>query len=77
MSDKTDPSAMAALSICEALLLSLNDNKLLSEQEIIGILRDAATSHENATGSVSEITSHKATAALINRIIESGNSVRH
>ena len=76
MSDKTDHSGMAALSICEALLLALNDHKILPEHEIVGILHDAAASHENAVGSADEIEVHRVVAALINHIIEGGNSVR-
>ena len=48
MSDLQDPAGMAALSICEALLLALQDRNLLPEREIVGILRDAAAAHENA-----------------------------
>ncbi|MFT5869570.1 MAG: hypothetical protein ACI8TF_001683 [Paracoccaceae bacterium] len=67
---------MAALSICEALLLALNDAHVLPESEIMGILKDAATTHENAGVSNVEIERHKAVATLINSIIEGGNSVR-
>ena len=35
-------SGMAALSICESLLLAMNDHKLLPEREIVGVLIDAA-----------------------------------
>lgn len=73
----TDYSGRAALSICEALLLAMNDRKLLPEQEIMGVLRDAATTHENATGSEAEMEAHRAVADLINAIIAGGNSVRH
>ncbi len=76
MSDYSTTSGVAALSICEALLLALNDAKVLPENEIMGILKDAATANENAGGSDIEIESHKAAAALINRIITGGNSVR-
>ena len=61
MSDHQDPAGMAALSICEALLLALNDRNLLPEQEVVGILRDAAATHAND---------------LINEIIEGGNLSR-
>jgi hypothetical protein len=74
MPDQTDHAGMAALSICEALLLAINDYELLPEHEIMGVLRDAAATHENATGPDAE--AHRAVAALINRIIEGGNSVR-
>jgi hypothetical protein len=76
MSEKTDHSGMAALTICEALLLAMNDHKLLPEHEIMGILRDAAASHENAVGTDEETQKNLAVAALINRIITGGNSVR-
>jgi hypothetical protein len=42
----------------------------------VGILRDAATTHENAVGTEGEIEMHRAVADLINRIITGGNSVR-
>ena len=74
MPDQKDHAGMAALSICEALLLAMNDRKLLPEHEIIGVLRDAAATHESDTGPDAEL--HRAVAALINRIITGGNSVR-
>jgi hypothetical protein len=69
-------SGIAALSICEALLLALNDAHILPEREIMGILEDAAAAHENEGGSYTEIEDHRAVAALIKSIISSGNSVR-
>lgn len=76
MSDQTDCSGLAALSICEALLLAMNDHKILPEREIVGVLRDAAATHENAVGSDAELTTHRAVADLINLIIAGGDSVR-
>ena len=76
MSEHSTGSGVAALSICEALLLALNDAKVLPESEIMGVLKDAATTHENADGSDIEIKEHKEVAQLINRIIAGGNSVR-
>ena len=73
MSDPKDPAGMAALSICEALLLALQDRKVLPDREIIGILRDAAETHENAGGSESIRHAHAAAAVLINEIHEGGN----
>lgn len=73
MSDLQDPAGMAALSICEALLLALQDRNLLPEREIVGVLRDAAAAHENAQGSEPERKLHTATAKLINEIIVGGN----
>lgn len=81
MSDQVDYSGMAALAICEALLLAMNDHKLLPENEIMGVLQDAAAAHENAVlpksgMATQEIGMHQEVAALINKIIEGGNSVR-
>jgi hypothetical protein len=63
---------MAALTICEALLLAMNDHGLLAEHQIVGLLRDAAATHENAAGSGPEMDTHRAVAGLINRIIADG-----
>ncbi len=76
MVNETDFSGKAALSICEALLLAMNDHKLLPENEIVGVLRDAAAAHENGIGSEVEMESHRGVAARINLIIAGGNSVR-
>ncbi|PRY80519.1 hypothetical protein CLV80_101374 [Yoonia maritima] len=76
MSQHSTQSGIAALSICEALLLALNDAKVLPEREIMGVLEDAAATHENAAGSDAEIEEHKAVALLIGKIIAGGNSVR-
>lgn len=76
MSTANDQAGLAALSICEALLLAMNDSGLLPEQEIVGVLRDAAATHENALGSEAETETHRLVAALINQIIAGGNSVR-
>jgi hypothetical protein len=75
MTNIPDVAGLAALTICESLLLALNDRNVLPEREIVGILRDAATVHSSAPeGSDSAL--HKAVAALINKIIDGGNSVR-
>jgi len=84
MPEQNDYAGMAALAICESLLLAMNDHQLLSESEIIGVLKDAANTHENAhenahanaEGLNEESDAHVAVAALINRIINGGNSVR-
>jgi hypothetical protein len=42
----------------------------------MGVLRDAAATHENAVGTEEEVQEHRSVAALINAIIAGGNSVR-
>ena len=70
-----DVAGIAALTICESLLLALNDRNILPEREIVGILKDAAAAHSpEPEGGDPEM--HKAVAALINKIIDGGNSVR-
>jgi len=76
MAEHNTYSGMAALSICEALLLALNDAHVLPESEIMGVLKDAAATHENAGGSETDAELHIAAASLIRRIIAGGNSVR-
>ena len=38
----------AALAICESMLLSLTESKVISKAEAKGILEDAAAAHRNA-----------------------------
>lgn len=71
-----DISEAAALSICESLLLALNDRNILPEHEILGILKDAAAAHSNDPGDDGQAVHHTAVAALINGILAGGNSVR-
>lgn len=70
-----DVAGTAALSICESLLLALNDHKILPEAEIVGILKDAAAAHQGAPDT-EHAEMHEAVAALINGILAGGNSVR-
>jgi hypothetical protein len=76
MAWQNDVSGVAALSICESLLLALNDRKILPEKEILGILADAAAGHENAPNDDGKAEFHQAVAQLINAILNGGNSVR-
>ena len=71
-----DIAGTAALAICELLLLALNDHKILPEREIVGILKDAAAAHENSPPHGDLHALHAAVAALINGILDGGNSVR-
>ena len=76
MTQMPDIAGTAALSICEALMLALNDRNILPEREIVGILKDAAAAHENSAAEPGAEPHHAKVAVLINRIIASGNSVR-
>jgi hypothetical protein len=76
MQPQPDINGLAALAICESLLLALNDRNILPEREIVGILRDAAAAHKDPPPSTYDPATHEAVAALINLIIDGGNSVR-
>ena len=69
-------SGLAALSICESLLLALGDLKVLSESEVVGVISDAAGAHRFAAGSANDTALHLAVVAILDRIIAGGNSVR-
>ena len=69
-------SGIAALTICEALMLAINDHNILPEGELISVLRDAAATHQNAVGQDDNSVMHQGVADLITRIIDSRNSVR-
>lgn len=76
MTDSKDLQGRAALTICESLLLALNDHHLLPESDVVGILADAAITHENAAADGKDSDVNLAVAALIRKIIAGGNSVR-
>lgn len=76
MTFQTDYEGLAALAICASLLLAMYDRGLLPEHEIFGVLRDAATTHENAVGRDGERERHLAVVDLIDQIIARSNSVQ-
>ena len=62
-------SGLAALSICESLLLALEESKVLSHRDVRGVLEDAAGAHRQAIGTPEEIEGHRVVAAMIDRIL--------
>ncbi len=70
-------SGVAALSICESLLLALGDLKIMKEDEIMGVITDAADAHRAAgAGTSKDAAVHLAVVAILDRIVANGNSVR-
>jgi hypothetical protein len=69
-------SGLAALSICESLLLALGDLRIMSEKDAIDVITDAASAHRNAGEAPEHIALHREAAAILDRIIAGGNSVR-
>jgi hypothetical protein len=64
-----ETAGLAALSICDSLLLALSERNILPETEIIGLLRDAAAAHESAP-SGADPARHAEVAALINALLD-------
>jgi hypothetical protein len=52
------------------------DLNILPETEVVGILEDAISTHQNASADDGKTDMHAAVAALINGILDGGNSVR-
>jgi hypothetical protein len=73
----TSLEGIAALSICESLLIALGDLKVISVQDTRDILTDAATAHRNVDTNADRMKQHEAIALIIDRIRTSSNSVPH
>lgn len=77
MTTNENAAGLAALSICESLLLSLTDLKIIEGGEAKSILEDAAAAHRGAIVESLNPDAHQAAADVIDRIIKGSNSVRH
>lgn len=73
----TEIRGAAALSICESLLIALNDLKVLSDGDARAILEDVVSSHRHAILETPNAAEHHfAVATLIENIMAGRNSVR-
>jgi hypothetical protein len=79
MSNVSGAAGHAALAICESMLLSLTENKLIDKTEARAILADAAAGHRNSIPLVTDgaASAHEEAATLIETMLKGGNSVRH
>jgi len=77
MSSVSGAAGHAALAICESMLLSLTENKIIDKAEARAILEDAAAAHRNSITLMTDGAAHDEAASLIEAILEGGNSVRH
>jgi hypothetical protein len=77
MSGVSGAAGLAALSVCESILISLTENKIIDVAEARGILEDAAAAHRAAAPWVDGAGGeHVEAAVLIEQILNHGNSVR-
>lgn len=68
MVDKNAAAGLAALSICEALLLTLVERGVLKVEEVRSALDDAAAAHRISSGSDQDQSTHKAAEHIIEYI---------
>jgi hypothetical protein len=77
MSSVSGAAGHAALAICESMLLSLTENRVIDKTEARAILTDAAAAHRNSIPLLTDGTAHDEAATLIEALLKGGNSVRH
>jgi hypothetical protein len=79
MSSVSGAAGHAALAICESMLLSLTENKIIDQAEARAILKDAAAAHRNSIPLLADggAAAHEEAASLIETMLKGGNSVRH
>jgi hypothetical protein len=68
----SDADGMAALGICESLLLALTDTKVISQQDARDLLKDVATTHHEAASTSKTPEKHEAVVAIVKRILGGG-----
>lgn len=73
---RSGAAGLAALSICESLILAMGDLKIMGEKDAIGVIKDAAEAHRGAGGTEEERDLHTEVASILDRIISGGNSIR-
>jgi hypothetical protein len=72
---KHTAAGLAALSICESLLLALGDLGILGKKDLIGILEDAAAAHRGVGADGRETAVHLEAGAILERIEAGRNSL--
>ncbi len=78
MADGSGAAGLAALSVCESILLSLAENGIVDDAEAKAILTDAAATHRGAAPMADGAAAqHEEAATIIEAIRDGGNSVRH
>jgi len=72
-----DADGMAALGICESLLLALTDLKIISQQDARDLLTDVAAAHSEAASASQTPEKHEAVVEIVQRILAGKNGVCH
>jgi hypothetical protein len=72
-----EADGMAALGICESLLIALTELEVISEQDTRELLTAVATTHTEAADTSKTPERHRAVAAIVQRILAGKNGMRH
>jgi len=72
-----EADGMAALGICESLLIALTELKVISDQDARDLLTDVATAHSDAADASQTPERHRVVAAIVQRIRDGKNGVQH
>jgi hypothetical protein len=73
----SNAEGIAALGICESLLLALTDANIISEKNARDLLTDVVTSHREAAQTSTAPDKYLAVVAIVQRILTGKNGVRH
>jgi hypothetical protein len=68
-----DAEGLAALGICESLVLALTELKIISELNARDLLTDVSTAHSNAAVASVAPERHQAVVAILQRILAGKN----
>jgi hypothetical protein len=69
VADNSAAVGLAAFSVCESLILALQDLGLLDERETRGLLEDVIGAHRSAAASSDDPELHEAVAGVVDRIL--------
>jgi hypothetical protein len=72
---RSNAAGLAALAICESLLLALSDLNIIGEREIRGVLEDATAAHRSSGASVQEISLNLEIVGILEHIIAGRNPI--
>ena len=74
--ERNDVEGMAALGICESLLVALTDLKIISDKDARDLLSDVATAHNEAATLSQTPEKHQAVVEIVQRILTGKNGIR-
>jgi hypothetical protein len=76
MTQLSDVEGLAALGICESLLIALTDLRVISEKDARDLLTDVATAHNEAASASQTPERHQAVVEIVQRILADKNGMR-